>query len=52
MGEGPEYGGGAGSQLPGTVLWLSGASTVVAVLVSAGSIWMQLKNYRKPLLQR
>lgn len=47
-----EFGSGAGSRLPTVVLVLSGLSTIVAVLVSAMSIYLQLKNYRKPILQR
>ncbi|KAF8066552.1 DUF300 domain-containing protein [Lyophyllum atratum] len=52
MGDGLEVGGGAGSRLPTTVLVLAGVSTVIAVAVSAMSIYLQLKNYRKPILQR
>ncbi|KAG2136944.1 DUF300-domain-containing protein [Suillus bovinus] len=44
--------GGAGSSLPLPVLLLAGVSTLVAVTVSGLSIWLQLRNYRKPLLQR
>lgn len=47
-----ELGSGAGSGLPLAVLVLSGLSTLVAVLVSAMSIYLHLKNYRKPILQR
>ena len=43
---------GSGSRLPLPVLQLTGISTVVAVAVSGISIWLQLRNYRKPLLQR
>ncbi|KAG2360757.1 organic solute transporter Ostalpha-domain-containing protein [Suillus spraguei] len=46
------HGRGAGSGLPPPVLILAGVSTVVAVTVSGLSIWLQLRNYRKPLLQR
>ncbi|TFK36226.1 organic solute transporter Ostalpha-domain-containing protein [Crucibulum laeve] len=46
------YGEGAGSRLPTVVLVLAGVSTFVAVLVSGMSIHLQLKNYRKPVLQR
>ncbi|KAH7890549.1 DUF300-domain-containing protein [Phlebopus sp. FC_14] len=46
------YGHGAGSSLPFPVLLLSGISTLVAVIVSGLSIWLQLRNYRKPFLQR
>ncbi|KAK2467656.1 hypothetical protein APHAL10511_000511 [Amanita phalloides] len=45
-------GSGSGSSLPTPVLVLSGVCTLVAVLVSAVSIYLQLKSYRKPLLQR
>ncbi|KAF8885393.1 organic solute transporter Ostalpha-domain-containing protein [Gymnopilus junonius] len=43
---------GSGSRLPTTVLTLAGISTFIAVLVSMMSIWLQLRNYRKPALQR
>ncbi|KAF9477202.1 DUF300-domain-containing protein [Pholiota conissans] len=43
---------GARSRLPAVLLVLAGISTVVAVLVSALSILLQLRNYRKPALQR
>ncbi|KAH0828749.1 DUF300 domain-containing protein [Lanmaoa asiatica] len=43
---------GSGSNLPLPVLALAGISTIVAVVVSGISIWLQLRNYRKPLLQR
>lgn len=43
---------GSGSSLPLPVLELAGISTIVAVVVSAISIWLHLRNYRKPLLQR
>ncbi|KAI6037489.1 DUF300-domain-containing protein [Pisolithus marmoratus] len=46
------HGHGAGSSLPLPVLVFAGASTFVAVVVSGLSIWLQLRNYRKPLLQR
>ncbi|KAF8154489.1 organic solute transporter Ostalpha-domain-containing protein [Crassisporium funariophilum] len=45
-------GSGAGSRLPTAVLLLAGISTLVAVLVSMMSIHLQLRNYRKPTLQR
>ncbi|KAJ6468057.1 DUF300 domain-containing protein [Mycena vulgaris] len=44
--------GGAGSQLPTPVLTVAGLSTLVAVIVSGMSIHLQLRNYRKPALQR
>lgn len=43
---------GSGSRLPLPILELAGVSTIVAVVVSGISIWLQLRNYRKPLLQR
>lgn len=43
---------GAGSRLPTPLLVMAGVSAVVAVLVSAASILLQLRNYRKPALQR
>lgn len=46
------FGHGSGSSLPLPVLALAGISTIVAVIVSGISIWLQLRNYRKPLLQR
>ncbi|KAE9394006.1 DUF300-domain-containing protein [Gymnopus androsaceus JB14] len=46
------WGDGAGSRLPTAVLVLAGLSTFVAVVISATSIFLQLKNYRKPYLQR
>lgn len=45
-------GSGAGSRLPTPILVLAGTSTFVAVIVSAMSIHLQLRNYRKPSLQR
>ncbi|KAJ3771738.1 DUF300 domain-containing protein [Lentinula raphanica] len=46
------WGDGAGSRLPILVLVLAGLSTVTAVVISATGIFLQLKNYRKPYLQR
>ncbi|EIW75502.1 DUF300-domain-containing protein [Coniophora puteana RWD-64-598 SS2] len=43
---------GAGSSLPLPALIFAGLSTLVAVVVSGLSIYLQLKNYRKPMLQR
>ncbi|TFK17733.1 DUF300 domain-containing protein [Coprinopsis marcescibilis] len=42
----------AGSKLPSWILYTAGASSVVPVAVSVWSIYLQLKNYRKPNLQR
>ncbi|KAF8838003.1 DUF300-domain-containing protein [Paxillus ammoniavirescens] len=54
MGVLPDWilGHGSGSRLPIPVLLLAGICTLVAVVVSGLSIWLQLTNYRKPLLQR
>ncbi|PIL27092.1 transporter [Ganoderma sinense ZZ0214-1] len=49
---GPELGHGSGSSLPLPVLLVAGTCTAVATVVSAMSILMHLKNYRKPHLQR
>ena len=45
-------GSGSGSSLPLPVLLVAGISTLIAVLVSAMSIYLHLKNYLKPSLQR
>ncbi|ORY27455.1 organic solute transporter Ostalpha-domain-containing protein [Naematelia encephala] len=45
-------GAGAGNHLPVWLLALCGAFTAVATIVSVMSITLQLKNYRKPMLQR
>ncbi|KAJ7100887.1 DUF300 domain-containing protein [Mycena belliarum] len=44
--------GGAGNKLPTPVLTVAGMCTLVAVIASGISIHMQLRNYRKPALQR
>lgn len=44
--------GGTGSSLARAVVIVSGVSSLVASLLSLLSIWLQTKNYRKPLLQR
>jgi hypothetical protein len=46
------WGDGAGSRLPIAVLALAGISALFAVAISATGIFLQLKNYRKPYLQR
>ncbi|PPQ80136.1 hypothetical protein CVT25_001435 [Psilocybe cyanescens] len=43
---------GAGSRLPTWLLLVAGLSALIAVLVSMMSIFLQLRNYRKPSLQR
>ncbi|KAH9918065.1 organic solute transporter Ostalpha-domain-containing protein [Fomitopsis serialis] len=52
LGKPPDLGSGSGSSLPFPVLLLSGLATVAATAVSATSICLHLKNYRKPILQR
>ncbi|KAL1994841.1 hypothetical protein VTN49DRAFT_1028 [Thermomyces lanuginosus] len=44
--------GGTGSRLARVVIILAGVCSLVATLLSIASIWLQTKNYRKPLLQR
>ncbi|KAI0037118.1 organic solute transporter Ostalpha-domain-containing protein [Vararia minispora EC-137] len=44
--------GGSGSSLNPVILALAGSATVVATLLSALSVYLHLKNYRKPFLQR
>jgi hypothetical protein len=43
---------GSGSALDPAILRVAAVATVTATIVSAGSIFMHLKNYRKPMLQR
>ncbi|KIY50468.1 DUF300-domain-containing protein, partial [Fistulina hepatica ATCC 64428] len=45
-------GAGSGSHLPAPVLSLAGLCTLVAVVVSAISIHLHLRNYRRSVLQR
>lgn len=44
--------GGTGTKLGKFFIIFSGVCAIVAALLSVVSIWFQLKNYRKPLLQR
>ncbi|OJJ31508.1 hypothetical protein ASPWEDRAFT_163563 [Aspergillus wentii DTO 134E9] len=44
--------GGTGSSLARALVIVAGVSSLVASLLSFVSIWLQTKNYRKPLLQR
>ncbi|KAL3495970.1 organic solute transporter Ostalpha-domain-containing protein [Aspergillus germanicus] len=44
--------GGTGSSLARAAVIVAGVSSLVATLLSLVSIWLQTKNYRKPLLQR
>ncbi|CAL1710429.1 unnamed protein product [Somion occarium] len=48
----PEPGSGSGSSLPLPILLLAGIATLAATGISATSIYLHLKNYRKPILQR
>ncbi|KAI0777429.1 organic solute transporter Ostalpha-domain-containing protein [Trametes elegans] len=48
----PHMGHGSGSALPVPLLLVAGLCTLIATIVSAMSITMHLKNYRKPHLQR
>lgn len=45
-------GGGRGVKLKEWTTILAGVCAILATLMSLVSIWLQLKNYRKPLLQR
>ena len=47
-----DHGPGAGSALNPILLTFAGLSTLVATVASAMSIFLHLKNYRKPQLQR
>ena len=47
-----DHGSGAGSALNPILLTFAGISTLIATAVSAMSIYLHLKNYRKPHLQR
>ncbi|KAI2617004.1 DUF300-domain-containing protein [Hypomontagnella submonticulosa] len=45
-------GGGTGQKFTTATTIIAGVFSVAATLLSIVSIWLQLKNYRKPLLQR
>ncbi|KAH8916603.1 DUF300-domain-containing protein [Atractiella rhizophila] len=45
-------GGGSGEHLPPLILTLSTFSSLFATILSIYTIWLQLKNYRKVMLQR
>ncbi|KIW16219.1 hypothetical protein PV08_06270 [Exophiala spinifera] len=47
-----ESSGGTGDRLARITIILTGVASLVATLISFLSIWLQTKNYRKPLLQR
>jgi hypothetical protein len=44
--------GGTGDKLTHIVTVVAGVASIIATLMSALSIWLQAKNYRKPLQQR
>ena len=44
--------GGTGSSLGKATIIVCGVAALLATLLSLLSVWLQLKNYRKPLLQR
>ncbi|PLW31254.1 hypothetical protein PCANC_22900, partial [Puccinia coronata f. sp. avenae] len=44
--------GGSGSELPPNVLWSASLSAGLATILSFWCIVQQLRNYRKPILQR
>ncbi|PVF93319.1 DUF300-domain-containing protein [Serendipita vermifera] len=48
----PDHGSGSGSALNPIILWTAGISALAATLLASMSIWLQLKNYRRPILQR
>jgi hypothetical protein len=49
---GSGHGPGSGSALGPAILISAGLATLVATGVSAVSIFLHIKNYRKPVLQR
>ncbi|KAK4134234.1 DUF300-domain-containing protein [Trichocladium antarcticum] len=44
--------GGTGQKFEAAATWMAGIASIAATLLSIVSIWLQTKNYRKPLLQR
>ncbi|KAM3442162.1 hypothetical protein MY4824_001174 [Beauveria thailandica] len=44
--------GGTGAKFKGYTTIIAGVASIIATVVSVLSIWLQAKNYRKPLLQR
>ena len=49
---GKASGGGTGSSLGKAALIVCGVAALVSSIISFVSVWLQTKNYRKPLLQR
>jgi hypothetical protein len=52
LGNPPDHGSGSGSALNPIILITAGISALVATVIATFSIWLQLKNYRRPILQR
>lgn len=49
---GKASGGGTGTSLGKATVIVCGVASLVAIIISFVSVWLQTKNYRKPLLQR
>ncbi|KAM3065549.1 hypothetical protein ACMFMG_012219 [Clarireedia jacksonii] len=47
-----EFSGGRGEKLTHATILVAGGAALLASLLSIVSVWLQTKNYRKPLLQR
>lgn len=45
----PDDGAGSGAELPSAAVWAAGLFAFSSTLISLVAIWMQLKNYRKPV---
>lgn len=50
--KGPDHGSGSGSALHPAILITAGIAAFAATVLATFSIWLQLKNYRRPILQR
>ncbi|KIM23098.1 hypothetical protein M408DRAFT_11734 [Serendipita vermifera MAFF 305830] len=48
----PDHGSGSGSALHPAILITAGIAAFAATVLATFSIWLQLKNYRRPILQR
>jgi peptidoglycan biosynthesis protein MviN/MurJ (putative lipid II flippase) len=44
--------GGTGRKFETVTITIAGVASLLATIISIVSIWLQTKNYRKPLLQR
>ena len=49
---GKSTGGGTGTSLGTAAVAVCGVASLIASVISFVSVWLQIKNYRKPLLQR